>query len=56
MGNSCKDCTERKIGCHQYCEKYKKDNEERKKIKKYKKDTLENYESFVKHNNWESRY
>lgn len=33
--NSCKDCNERKVGCHSNCEKYKefyKKNEEKKAI------------------------
>lgn len=30
---SCKDCTERKLGCHATCEKYIKDKMEHDKLK-----------------------
>ena len=30
---SCKDCTKRHIGCHAKCEKYKQDQEKRRKEK-----------------------
>lgn len=30
---SCKDCTDRHLYCHDTCEKYKKDKEERAKMK-----------------------
>ena len=30
---SCKDCTDRHVGCHGTCEKYKKESEERDAIR-----------------------
>lgn len=31
--NSCRDCTERHLGCHSTCERYKQDCVERAKLK-----------------------
>lgn len=31
--SSCKDCTKRTIGCHSFCEQYKKETEELHKKK-----------------------
>lgn len=33
MSFSCKGCNDRKVGCHSYCEKYKKEKEEHNKMK-----------------------
>lgn len=35
--NSCKDCTERHVGCHSDCEKYLKFVEENEKLKAIKR-------------------
>lgn len=43
MQAPCKDCTDRQLGCHSVCEKYKeyaKQNEERRKLRE--KYNLEN--------------
>lgn len=45
MMRKCKDCEKRTIGCHSFCDDYKKDSEEESKkkeaLKQHRKDTSE---------------
>jgi len=44
--NSCKDCTDRHLYCHDTCERYKADCAERAAIKKKRKEALQ-YEEYA---------
>ena len=57
MTNGCKDCTERQIGCHAICEKYKEFVAENERLKQLKRqDTMKDILLPVKSNKREKNW
>lgn len=55
--NTCKDCTERQVGCHAKCEKYKEFVAENERLKQLKRqDTMKDLLLPVKNNKREKNW